>query len=282
MKKLKRSKFKSQDNDPLTPWEKAQQERKKKLKWGKYKFFKKKRIGNKLPDLVKQRKSILKRHLVCNLLIFFLLGLVSLYLVLPISKVQQLKVSGTDSLTDAAVIKASGVRKGNLLIRVMLNEKSIKDEVRKQVSDVKNLKLVISGTTVNYKVSESSIVGYVAKKGKYYSLNSLGRVSKIARDQAQGNSPLYYQFKDQKKLSSLAKQVARLSPNLRSAMSEIHYTPTDVNEEKIKVYMNDGNEVVATISTFAKKMAYYPDIKSKNNNKILVDFEVGAYSYPLK
>ncbi|KRM96534.1 cell division protein [Liquorilactobacillus aquaticus DSM 21051] len=281
MKKLRRSKLKSQNASPLTPWEKAQQEREKKSKWKKHQFFNKKRIGNKLPDLVRQRRKVLKRHLICNLFVFSLLGLMSLYLVLPASKVQKIEVSGTDTLTKEAVVKAGGVRKGNLLIRTFLNEKEIKSKVKKQVSDIKDIKLVISGTTISYEVSESPIVGYVAKKGKYYSLNSFGNISKIARDEAQGNYPLYYQFKNRNELSSLAKQVARLSPNLRNAMSEIHYTPTDVNEQRIKIYMNDGNEIIATISTFARKMAYYPDIKAKNSNKILVDFEVGAYSYPL-
>lgn len=282
MKKLRRSKVKSQRNAPLTPWEKAQQEHRQKLKHEKHHFFKKDRIGNKLPSLVRQRRKILRRRLIVNLVIFAALGIAASYLILPISKVQEIKVTGVDKLTEEAIVSAGEIRKDNLVLGVLLNEKKIKARVSKKVSEVKSVRLMIEGTTVNYRVKEYPIVGYVAKEGKYYSLNDSGKVSKISRDQAQGAYPLYYKFNNHQKLEALARQVNRLSPNLRSAISEIHYTPTNVNDEKIRVYMNDGNEVIASISTFAKKMVYYPDIKGKANNKILIDFEVGAYSYPLK
>ncbi|KRL01417.1 cell division protein FtsQ/DivIB [Liquorilactobacillus capillatus] len=282
MSKLKKNKFKSQVKSPLTPWEQAQQERKQKLQRKKHNFFKRERIGNKLPDLVRQRRKILYRHLTFNLVLFLVLGLIALYLILPISKVQKLMVSGTDQLTQKAIIKAGGVRTDNLIIKVLLNEEKIKTSVKEKVTEIKDVKLVIKGTTVNYKVKEFPIVGYVAEKGKYYRLNSRGEVSKVRRDEAQGNYPLYYDFRNQRRLAALAKQIAGLPSNLRSAISEIHYTPSDVNSEKIKIYMNDGNEVIASISTLAQKMVYYPSIKAKASNKILVDFEVGAYSYPLK
>lgn len=44
--------------------------------------------------------------------------------------------------------------------------------------------------------------------------------------------------------------------------------------------MNDGNQVIASIDTFAEKMQYYPSIVSKMNYTGVVDLEVGAYSYP--
>ncbi|KLD61000.1 cell division protein FtsQ, partial [Lactiplantibacillus plantarum] len=65
-------------------------------------------------------------------------------------------------------------------------------------------------------------------------------------------------------------------------ISEIKFAPNKANPERVHLYMNDGNEVYATISTFASKMAYYPGIVAKMKTKGVINLEVGAYSYPFK
>ena len=44
---------------------------------------------------------------------------------------------------------------------------------------------------------------------------------------------------------------------IRNSISEIIYTPKKTDEYSINAFMNDGNEVRATLRTFAEKMKYY-------------------------
>ena len=44
----------------------------------------------------------------------------------------------------------------------------------------------------------------------------------------------------------------------------------------VHVYMNDGNEVIAQISTFSRKINYYPQYTAKMKFKGIIDLEVGA------
>jgi cell division protein FtsQ len=45
--------------------------------------------------------------------------------------------------------------------------------------------------------------------------------------------------------------------------------------------MNDGNQVLATTTSFARKMKYYPEIKAQTSGKVMIDLQVGAFSYQL-
>ena len=50
----------------------------------------------------------------------------------------------------------------------------------------------------------------------------------------------------------------------------------------LTVFMDDGYEVRAMISTFAEKMAYYPEITAQlhDHEKGVIDMEVGTFFTP--
>ena len=50
---------------------------------------------------------------------------------------------------------------------------------------------------------------------------------------------------------------------LSHSISEIIFEGDEKDSDSITVYMDDGFEVRAFISTFAEKMAYYPDITAQ-------------------
>mgnify|MGYP001068670882 FL=1 len=95
-----------------------------------------------------------------------------------------------------------------------------------------------------------------------------------------GSYPVFYNFKDKAKLKLAVTKIQELPTELKKSVSEIHYDPSKVNPDRIKLYMNDGNEVIADLSTLTKKMKYYPQIATKMEQKGIVDLEVGAFSYP--
>ncbi|KRL99920.1 cell division protein FtsQ/DivIB [Liquorilactobacillus satsumensis] len=276
---LKRKNIKDQ---PLTPWEEMQRKRRQKKSKKRYFFKRKKRIGDKLPLLTRQRNQVLRRRLSINLVFFSLMGILSLYFILPISRISQVTVTGADAQTRSAILAASGLKKGGLLLKTVLMQKKIKQEILTAVAEVKQVRFNYDWTTVKLQTTASPVSGYVLDGKQYYALTKKGVQSQIARNQPADNYPVYSGFGKKPQLKLLAIQMNKMPAKLTSAISEVHYDPSQVNSGRIRVYLNDGNEVIATISTFATKMAYYPAIKAKATQKILVDFEVGAFSYPLK
>ena len=55
----------------------------------------------------------------------------------------------------------------------------------------------------------------------------------------------------------------QLPNEVLNSISEIHYDPKKTDHYHISLFMNDGNEVSATIRTFAEKMSHYPSIISQ-------------------
>ena len=64
-----------------------------------------------------------------------------------------------------------------------------------------------------------------------------------------------------------------------NSISEIHSQPIKTDRYLIKLYMNDGYEVNASLRTFSDKMAHYPSIVSQldPSKKGVIDLEVGSY-----
>ncbi|WP_272844816.1 cell division protein FtsQ/DivIB [Liquorilactobacillus mali] len=267
-------------NQPLTPWEQAQKKRHKgNLKRN---SFKKKRMGSKLPKLVKQRRLLLHKRMSINLFVFGFITLVSLYFILPISRVKEVNVSGADNVTQEAIKKASGININDYMLQVYLGKGHSARLIKNNISEVKSAAFSLHDRSVNIRISKEKIVGYLLKNNKYYALNSEGHVSIVQRTAPEENLPVFSNFKTSSETKLLAKQMNKLSSSLLTGISEIDAVPVSVNPERIRVYMNDGNEIIATLSTFASKMQYYSQIKAKATGKIRIDFEVGAYSTELK
>ncbi|WP_010077850.1 cell division protein FtsQ/DivIB [Liquorilactobacillus mali] len=217
-----------------------------------------------------------------NLFVFGFITLVSLYFILPISRVKEVNVSGADNVTQEAIKKASGININDYMLQVYLGKGHSARLIKNNISEVKSTAFSLHDRSVNIRISKEKIVGYLLKNNKYYALNSEGHVSIVQRTAPEENLPVFSNFKTSSETKLLAKQMNKLSSSLLTGISEIDAVPVSVNPERIRVYMNDGNEIIATLSTFASKMQYYSQIKAKATGKIRIDFEVGAYSTELK
>ena len=77
-------------------------------------------------------------------------------------------------------------------------------------------------------------------------------------------------------------QLLKMDEDVYHLISEIIFAGDEKDSDSITVYMDDGFEVRAFISTFAEKMAYYPDITAQLNSyeKGVIDMEVGTFFTP--
>ncbi|MBC1520455.1 FtsQ-type POTRA domain-containing protein [Listeria aquatica] len=235
-------------------------------------------IESRIPELKKYRKKRLVRHLILLIGFFVLLILATLYFLSPVSKVETIYVSGNRELTEQDVRSDSGVRKGDYMIAT--NNKNVAEQLEKNKM-IKKAVVEKSGLrAIKIRITEYKTIGYEPKDGFYYEILENGELLlERARKFPIGNRVLFFNFKNDDVLKDMVKEWKELPTSVQNAVSEIHLKPVKSDSEHILLYMNDGNQVTATIHGFADKMSYYPSISAQLNNgqKGVIDLEVGAY-----
>ncbi|MEY8737116.1 cell division protein FtsQ/DivIB [Lactobacillus sp. AN1001] len=231
--------------------------------------------------MTEQRKKALRQQALFPLVFFSIMTLLTLCLILPISCVRSVTVDSNDKQLRVAVIKASGLHYYESLFNVWFNASKIEDKIQSKVGLVEQATLrYVNVNNVVIDVKEEPQVGYIYRNNKYYKIGTTGQPLSEGTTSVKGSYPVFYAFKDKAKLKLAVTKVQELPTELKKSVSEIHYDPSKVNPNRIKLYMNDGNEVIADLSTLTKKMEYYPQIATKMDQKGIVDLEVGAFSYP--
>lgn len=72
-------------------------------------------------------------------------------------------------------------------------------------------------------------------------------------------------------------KIKKVDKNILDRMSEIEYSPNDVDEERFFILMNDGNYVYLTLNKFLSINKYISMIKSFNNKKGILYLDSGEY-----
>ena len=241
-------------------------------------------LEDKLPKLKEKRRKKMYRRLVALLFLFSFAILIVVYFITPLSKVDQVSVSGTKEVTDQAVIDASQIRSGDSLWETFFSRNKIETTLKKQLPQVKSMKLKFNSiNSYELVVSEYKTVAYLEKGDEYYNILSNGKIVNESRKISIGNPPIFVNFKEGKALNKMLEQYQVLNENIHNSISEIEYTPSKTDDYLITLYMNDGNQVVASILSFAEKMVYYPDIVEKiGEEKGVINIEVGIYFMPFE
>ncbi|WP_125546846.1 cell division protein FtsQ/DivIB [Levilactobacillus lindianensis] len=269
----------------LTPWEDYQRQAaaKKKQRRTPNWIHQAKRIGDKLPRLKHQRNRKLVRRLIILLSSFTAVILVMVYLLCPLSHFQTVKVTGAHALTAAEVQDAVQVRSGESIYSLFGHTAQFESQAPKRNSRIKQAKITFrQPNQATIAIVEYDTAGYVMRGSKYDEILENGVVSEQSVSQPKSGTPVYSKFKQAKTLHRMILQYAQLDAEIKRSISEIQASPTKDNPNRVHLFMNDGNEVYASIPSFAKKMAYYPGIAAKMKQKGVVNLEVGAYSYPFK
>lgn len=273
-KKIKRS------SAPLTPWEQEQKRRQERLKAKKKKIELRPEYDRNLPKMKKKRTQRLKKHEKVLLSVFLTLTLITFYFILPFSRVMSVKIDSSYPESKNEILEASDLRYYESLFGVWPRTEQISQKIKKNVSSVKSVDISYKGSKITIKAQEYPMVGYLKKGSAYYRITSVGSVSSEKLKRITGKYPVFYSFDSKKPLVQTAQQFSKLSPEIRQSISEIHAAPTKVDPQRIKLYMNDGNQVIAKSITLKKKMKYYPNISANMDSPGIVDLEVGAFSYP--
>ena len=128
-------------------------------------------LEDKLPKLKEKRRKKMYRRLVSLLFLFSFAILIVVYFITPLSKVDQVSVSGTKEVTDQAIIDASQIRSGDSLWETFFSRNKIETTVKKQLPQVKSMKLKFNSiNSYELVVSEYKTVASLEKGDEYYNI----------------------------------------------------------------------------------------------------------------
>lgn len=253
----------------------------------KNKLFEKKRkkiTGEKLPKFKKTGHQKMQQRLALIILLFSFAILTVVYFISPLSKIEKISVSGANEVTEQSVINASQIKSGESLWETFFSRKEKEQLIKNQLSQVKSMDLKFDSiNSYELAITEYKTVAHLEKKDTYYNILENGKIVNESRKVSIGNQPIFVNFKEGKVLNNMIEQYDKLKENIHNSISEIEYTPSKTDAYLIKIYMNDGNQVIASITSFSEKMAYYPDIVQKIGDKNgIINIEVGIYFYPFE
>lgn len=240
-------------------------------------------IEERIPKLKQARKKKANRRLIFYLSIFFVLISIVVYLQSPLSDVKQIEVLGNKYLDDEEIKLLSGLSKDHNIWGVDKSEIVDKVTAHPEIAEVEVVRRFPS--TVKINVEEFVRVGYVKQSGSFFPVLETGKsLTSYQLKNAKGDAPLLLDFDKQTYLKEMTEELSELPQSIVDLISEIHWSPSDENPYRIKLYMNDGFEVEGSIRSFSKKMAAYPSIAAQldKSDKGVIHIGVGAYFEPYK
>lgn len=232
---------------------------------------------------IKQEKSkniILKWLLIVS--VFFISILVSLYFLSSYSLINEIAVEGTNEVYDQNVLESSEVSPGDSLWRTYFNKSEIENRIEEQNKQVSSAHLGFSGIN-NFvlKIEEYETVAYLTQDNQYKKILENGTILEEVVPRPSTNQPILSGFTEGTALELILREYSHLNEQVKLLISEIEYQDNERNSMLVHVYMNDGNEVLASVPSFSERMNYYPEmVRAVDGEKGLFDLEAGAYFIP--
>lgn len=235
---------------------------------------------NKKVPLVSRRQRIGNGKRVASILIpFILLFIVAVYMISPLSKISHVQVDGNSELTKREVLNATKIKSGRYIWWIVGHQKAVLKQSQKTNPQIRSLRIKLTGPrTVRVKITEYPVIGIINHQGRQELLLSNGKYRPIT---GKVDNFLHYSnfTNDYTHLKIAAREIGTLPKYVRQGISEVQFSPTKLNPDRLKLIMNDGNTVLVRADTMGSKMKYYPSIVSKMNGNGVVDLQFGAYSY---
>jgi cell division protein FtsQ len=239
-------------------------------------------INDRVPARKRRRKlrTNIKFTVLLSIFLFAILSL--LYFQSSYSKIQQINISGNVLLDKESYLNLTGININDSMWGFKTTE--IVEEIKQNewVQDVIVERKLL--TTVNIKIKEWPKVAYIEQQQLLYPILENGYVFDKTQVIDPIDAPVFSNFSDEKIRKKIVKQLAKLKPEVLALISQVNSNATESDPTGIILYMNDGYEVRAEISSFASKLNYYPSIvaliEEEEVEKGIIDIEVGSYFRP--
>lgn len=214
----------------------------------------------------KKRFKIKFKVVLITFLILYLLGNIVYNIIdKPISNIY---VSGNNYLTDWQVIEMASL--DNYPPTLLHLTRSIKNKLEDNIL-IKKAKVTKKNLTIIYiEVIENRPILYNQLTSKTVLLDKREIDDKF-------DVPILTSNLDKNKYNELLDNLSNISQDVLDKMSEITYSPDEVDDERFLITMTDGNYVYVTLNKFSLINDYNNIVKEFNNKKGILYLNSGGY-----
>ncbi|MBM7617790.1 cell division protein FtsQ [Weissella uvarum] len=207
----------------------------------------------------------------------------------PFAQVQHYQVVGHDDLKKKDILAAATLKKQQSTFLTYEEQAFFKKQAQQHNPQISDLTLTMKNpTTLVVHIKERHQVGYLKNDDGYQKILEDGTILATNLKHHPADSyPIYDDFPNNKTLEQVTERFGKLSGPVRRSVSDVVWSPTKLNSDRLILYMNDGNEVLVSAGDLDRKLKYYPSIVAqyqqshpdKANKKTIIDLQVGAYGY---
>ena len=237
-------------------------------------------LEDRIPSFREKRKRRTNFKFILLTTIFVLVLLFLLYLQSSYSKVQTIVIEGNELETQQYYIDESQIAIGDSMWGFAVKDVEATLQELNFVSDAKVKRKLLTDVTITIKEYEK--VAYLNEGSQYYPMLENGYIYKEGSLDTPIDAPVFMHFTDEGLRKRLLKEMPKIDHSILALISQINAIPTDNDPYAITLFMNDGYEVRADITTLADKIQYYPSIIAQiegkeQSAKGVIDIEVGTY-----
>lgn len=192
-----------------------------------------------------------------TLILFFILLLGILYLQSPISRIQQVEVTGQQLLSEEEVITASGLYMQSVFR--LLRDEPIKKRIL-ALPEIAQVEITFEfPNTVHIAVVEWQRIGnWETPDGPLIVLENGAVLQHRNWQETYKDKPFIRQWEDVERLPQLITELKKLTPSLLSQIHSIEPSPHD--PEQIVLHMRDDIDIYTTLAELSNKLTLYPQI----------------------
>lgn len=237
-------------------------------------------LEDRIPSFRERRKRRTNLKFIILTTLFVLILLFLLYLQSSYSKVKKIVVEGSVLEEQQFYIDESEILLGDSIWGFTIKDVEKKLTKLDWVQSVEVKRNLL--TTVSITVKEYKKVAFFSEDDSYYPMLENGFIYKEIDKTIPIDAPVFVNFSDESLRKRLLKELTKIDGSILALISQINAVPTDSDPFTITLYMNDGYEIRADITTLAEKIKHYPSIIAQIESvdqpmKGIIDIEVGTY-----
>ena len=217
----------------------------------------------------KKRRKLKVKNIIIFIVLLIILALSVYYLInMPIKNIY---IEGNNITTDNDIIQESEI---NTYPSFFLTSSFKIEHKLKKNKIIKNVKVVKKiGNTIIIKIEEYNPIAIIEEKNQVILSNGIitDNIYNIV------DSPNIINSIDEKIYANFVSKFAKVNIDILRQISQIEYSPTNVDNQRFILYMNDTNIVYITL-TKIDKLNKYNQIKDKLDNKTgIIYLDSGNY-----
>lgn len=227
-------------------------------------------------------QHLLMKKFIPLVALFLICILGSLYFISSYSDIETLSVDGNNEVLDQQVINSSGIQSGNSLWGTYWQRSEVEERIITELPQVSDVSVRLSGINdLTFEVEEYRTVAYISEDSGYLKVLENGVVLENEYTTSLGNFPIFLGFEEGSALNRIIVEFRELDPTVQDLISEVEHIESEHNPMLVRAYMNNGNQVLASIPSFAERMSYYPQmVQAVDGQHGVFDLEAGAFFIP--